>query len=137
MPILKKNEVNKRLVILLILGCIALESQARCRIKAQVRYRQQYGWSKVYTVDVTLISGRELNEATQSNNYSSNSNYATVFWAKGEATVIKLDTRLYCTYEVTCDCIYNWVYGDFKGKDQDQDYWEICLIRPNYLPNCF
>ena len=103
-----------------------LTSEAKCRRVATVKYQQQYGWSKKYTVEATFMTGTELNHATNTYNYSSYSVYAIIFWDKGQATVIKLKSYLLCGYDVTCDCIENSLY-DLQGFDQDGDKWNICL----------
>jgi len=91
-----------------------------------VSYMTQDGWSKKYTVDVTFISGSELNDATSSYKYSVYSVYAIIFWGEGKATVIKISNYLACGLEVDKNCITN-SYGDIKGKDQDEDEWKICV----------
>ena len=101
-------------------------AEARCRRVATVKYQQQYGWSKKYTVEVTFMTGMELNQATSSYDYSSYSVYAIIFWGEGQATIIKLKSYLLSGYEVTCDCIDNSIY-DLQGYDQNRDKWNICL----------
>ena len=101
-------------------------AEAKCVLKATVKYQQQYGWSKKYTVNVTFMSGMELNQATTSYDYSTYSIYAIIFWGEGQATVIKLKSYLMCGYEVTCNCVQNSIY-DLQGHDQDGDKWNICL----------
>ena len=49
-------------------------AEAKCRRIATVKYQQQYGWSKKYTVEVTFMTGMELNQATSSYDYSTYSN---------------------------------------------------------------
>jgi hypothetical protein len=92
----------------------------------EAKYMTKDGWSKKYTVDVTFISGSELNTATNSYKYSSYSVYAIIFWGAGQATVIKVSNYLSCGTEVDKSCITN-IYGDIKGKDQDEDEWKICV----------
>jgi hypothetical protein len=92
----------------------------------EAKYMTKDGWSKKYTVDVTFISGSELNTATNSYKYSSYSVYAIIFWGAGQATVIKVSNYLSCGTEVDKSCIAN-TYGDIKGKDQDEDEWKICV----------
>ena len=91
-----------------------------------VRYMTQDGWSKKYVVDVTFLTGSELNDATSSYRYSSYSTYAVIFWGEGKATVIKLSSYTGCSTEVEKSCITN-TYTDLKGKDQDDDEWKICI----------
>jgi len=92
----------------------------------EVRYETESGWSKAYTVDVSFLTGSELNTATNTFKNSSFSTYAVVFWSQGEASVIKLSPMLLCGAEVDKSCITNTL-GDLKGPDQDGDEWKICL----------
>lgn len=102
------------------------ESQASCKRIATVKYQQEYGWSKKYTVEVTFLTGMELNQATETSNYRTSSVYAIIFWDQGQATVIRLTSTLLCGFEVDCDCIDN-AFLDLQGYDQDDDKWNICL----------
>jgi len=77
-------------------------------------------------VEVSFLTGSELNTATSSFDYSSGSVYATIFWDQDEVSVIKLINILLCGYKVTCDCIDNTLM-DLQGYDQDGDKWNICL----------
>lgn len=121
------NEKLFGLLLAIILSiAISSNAEAKCRRVATVKYQQQFGWSKKYTVEVTFMAGMELNQATSSFDYSSYSNYAIIFWGEGQATVIKLQSYLLCGYEVTCDCIDNSIY-DLQGYDQDGEKWNICL----------
>lgn len=94
--------------------------------KCVAQYSSENGWSKKYTVNVTFISGMRLNEATNSFDYPAYSNYAVIFWDKGEASVIKLSTFLGCSVDITQQCILN-VVGDIKGQDQEETEWKICV----------
>ena len=119
----------KSLIIKITIICFLLCYQisvAKCTRKAVVKYQQEYGWSKNYTVDVTFMTGFELNQATNSVKYGIPSVYAIIFWGEGKATVIKLTSYLLCGYEVTSECIDNSIY-DLQGNDQDGDKWNICL----------
>lgn len=101
-------------------------ADARYRQTCVVKYMTQEGWSRKYTVDVTFISGTELNEATNSFKYSAFSVYAVIFWGEGQASVIQISTFLVCGQDVDERCITNTI-GDLKGKDQDGDEWKICV----------
>lgn len=92
----------------------------------QANYKTATGWSKKYTVDVNFLSGSEMNTATSSFDYSSFSIYAVIFWGKGQASVIKLKSHLFCGAEVDKTCITSTL-GDLKGIDQDKDEWKICV----------
>lgn len=117
----------KKFTILLIISLIAFGSiNAKCRRIATVKYQQEYGWSKKYTVEVNFMTGMELNKATQSYKYDSYKVYAIIFWGEGQATVIKLTNNLPSGYEVECSLIDNITF-DLQGYDQDDDKWNICL----------
>ena len=114
------------LIFVIIFSLSTVELFASCKRVAKVKYQQKYGWSKLYTVNVTFMTGLELNRATSSYKYSSSSVYGIIFWDNDQASVIKLTTFLLCGLEVTCECIDNSLY-DLKGYDQDDDLWNICL----------
>jgi hypothetical protein len=117
----------KRIIILLFLAIfLCFKSEAKYTQTCVARYMTQEGWSKKYTVDITFMSGTELNEATNSFKYSSFSVYAIIFWGEGQATVIKVSTFLSCGTAVDHNCISN-AFSDIKGKDQDGDEWKICV----------
>jgi hypothetical protein len=124
------QKINKSIRGIIVIFLITIISNgiasAKCVRVADVKYQQQYGWSKMYRVEVSFMSGMELNSATSTYNYSSYSNYAIIFWAEGQATVIKLSSIIMCGYTVTCSCIDNLIM-DLQGYDQDGDKWNICL----------
>lgn len=119
--------MKKLILILLIIfsGFFSFNIYAKCVKDAQVKYKQQHGWSKKYSVEVTFMTGSELNSATNTYNYSSYSVYGIIFWGNNEASVIKISSFTLCGFEVTCDCISSMY--DLKGVDQDGDEWNICL----------
>lgn len=114
------------IILLAIFSLLLIDASAKCTRVATVKYEQKYGWSKKYTVDVTFMTGYELNQATGTFKYNMYSVYASIFWGDGQASVIKLRTTLLCGNEVSCDCIDNSMF-DLKGSDQDGDNWNICL----------
>lgn len=117
----------KNLILTVVIFLLSINLvQAKYVQTCDVKYMTKDGWSKKYTVDVTFISGSELNEATSSFKYSSFSVYAVIFWSKEQVTVIKLSSFLSCGDTVDKSCITNSV-TDLKGKDQDDDEWKICV----------
>jgi hypothetical protein len=116
----------RKAVFFLTFFFISLNSYARYTQTCSVKYWTQEGWSKKYTVDVTFMSGFELNDATNSLRYYAYSTYAIIFWGNDKATVIKISSFTGCGFEVDKDCIANNIY-DLKGKDQDDDEWKICV----------
>ncbi len=68
-----------QLALLFLISGLSFGS-AQCQRAANVKYQQQNGWSKKYNVNVSFMSGSQLNKATNSFNFSSFNNYALVFW---------------------------------------------------------
>jgi hypothetical protein len=116
----------KTIITLVLLLSFNL-SFAKYRQTCAVRYSTEDGWSKKYIVDVTFMSGFELNQATSSYRYSSYSVYALIFWGRDEVTIIKLSSYVLCGYEVDRNCIAAASLSDLKGSDQDDDQWRICV----------
>lgn len=120
------KKISLFLAILTCFNLITSDIFAKCRREAKVKYETTYGWSKLYSVEVIFLTGLELNRATTSIDYNSFSNYAVIFWAEGEATVIEIDSLLFCGVEFECDCLENQIF-DLEGQDQDGDKWIICI----------
>ena len=70
--------------------------------------------NKAYKVEVTLISGSELNSKTYTFDYDAFSTYAVIFWSNDQASVIELDFFLGSLNP----------FGT-KGYDQEGRPWEI------------
>ena len=115
----------KHFFFLLIIILFTANIQAKCRKQCQVSYSTSSGWSKKYSLEVTFLTGWELNTSTKTFNYSMNDVYAVIFWEENSASVIKLNSILICGTEVNCSCINNNIL-DLKGKDQKGDEWKIC-----------
>ena len=116
----------RNIISIIFLALIPIIGQAKYRQTCEVHYKTNNSWSKKYTVEVTFMTGFELNQATNSFKYNSNSIYAIIFWDKNEASVIKISTILICGYETTKSCITN-TYSALTGTDQDDDEWKICV----------
>lgn len=114
----------KKLLIILFLF-FSFHADAKYRQVCTAQYMTQTGWSKKYQIEVTFMTGYELNQATSTFKYKIFSVYAVIFWAQGQASVIQLSTFLLCGTEVDKNCIVNSI-GDLKGTDQDGDEWKIC-----------
>jgi len=115
----------KRLICLILLITTVSFVSAKCKRRCEVSYSTNNGWSKKYNVEVTFLTGWELNTATKNYKYSMTDVYAIIFWGDDKATIIKLSSILVCGNEVNCSCISNST-TDLKGRDQDGDEWKIC-----------
>jgi len=115
-----------RAALALMTALLPVCAEARIRQPAQVRYDTSEGQSEWYKVDVIFITGSELNSATNSIRYSMFKNYAVIFWAKDEASVIRLDepTLIGCGMTFESSCLP--LFGKMKGPDQQGRTWEVC-----------
>lgn len=122
-----KKAIMGILAILILCGM----TSAKYTQTSKVKYKTNYGWSDYYTVEVTFVSGTELNRATRSLDYDGFSTYAVVFWDKGQASVIKISSYTGCGLEVTQRCITNKI-TNLVGDDQHGRGWEVCTNRICY-----
>ena len=79
-------------VVFLILIPIKLNAEIR-RI-CKVKYETEYGWSKEYKVEVTFMTGRELNSATSTFKYNSFSKYCLIWFGKDEVAILEIKAFL-------------------------------------------
>ena len=103
----------KRIIFALCVSLLILpRAHAAEKETVCAKYRADYGWSKGYKVEATILKGGELNQATRTFNYNSLSTYVVIFWDKDQASVIEM----------------NWPYlspiGQ-EGEDQRGIKWEI------------
>jgi hypothetical protein len=103
----------------------AVSADARYVQSVKARYQTADGQSEWYVLDVTFMTGLELNTATRTMNYDSlGGRYAIIFWSEGQASVIKLDGVSFCGINFTNACLN--VIGNMEGSDQAGHKWEIC-----------
>jgi hypothetical protein len=113
----------KKLILIMLLA-LGLSAEAKFTESLSIKYQTQRGWSKYYDVDVTFMTGYELNQATRSNDYSMYQTYGIVWWGSGQCTIIKLSIITSCGYYTTHQCLSAYYY--LEGFDQDGDRWYIC-----------
>lgn len=77
------------------------------------------------------MTGYEMNQATSTYNYSAYGVYAVIFWAKGEASVIKISNYMSCGSEADQNCITSTGTA-LKGNDQQGRQWSICTANYCY-----
>ena len=126
-----------RALFITILLFITLESNAGCRVKCYAKYARHdkanggsMSYSTEYYVEVNFMTGKELYESTLDSKYLGGQ-YAVIFWAPNEATVIKLttssasaDVDFKCGDRINCQCFPTWlIFRD--GTDQQDRYWII------------
>lgn len=81
-----------KLIAFIIAGIIFSSTAAAAeKEEACVKYRNENGWSKGYSVIATVISGSDLNSAVGSfTRFQSFATYAVVFWDDDQASILKL-----------------------------------------------
>jgi len=117
--------MKRTLFTILTIFFLFSTAQAKYTHTCKVKYKKNYGWSEYYTVDVTFMSGTELNKETSSFDYDGFSTYAIIFWGKDEASVIKISSFTGCGTEVKQSCFTNKV-SNLEGEDQQGRGWEVC-----------
>ena len=91
-------------------------AQAAERTEACVKYEKEYGWSKSYAVEVTVIEGSELNKKVGSyTRFRSFATYAVIFWDEGEATILELPAMSMGSLPIF----------ESQAKDQEGRLWKI------------
>lgn len=82
----------KQFIKLLFITLVSINVlNASKKVDACVKYKKEYAWSKGYELEVTVISGFDLNNAVGSiSKFDSLSTYAVIFWEKEQATILKL-----------------------------------------------
>jgi hypothetical protein len=119
------KNMKKRMLAIVVLLFFCLSTKAKYIQTCKVKYKNNYAWSDYYQVEVTFISGSELNKAVKSYEYESYSTYAVIFWDKDQVSIIKISTYTGCGSEVTQSCIANKVIN-LEGEDKKGRRWEIC-----------
>ncbi len=71
--------MKKTILTILTVFFICLNVEAKYTQTCKVKYKKNYDWSEYYTIDVTFMSGTELNRATKSYEYDGFSTYAIIF----------------------------------------------------------
>lgn len=104
--------MNRLLVTLLIAVFAIPPGHAAEKEVVCAKYRTDYGWSKGYKVDATILNGSELNSETKTFNYNNLSTYVVIFWEKDRASIIKMGFP------------YLTIIGQ-EGEDQQGKKWEI------------
>jgi hypothetical protein len=117
--------MKKSILTILTVFFFCFTVDAKYTQTCKVKYKKNYGWSDYYTVEVSFMSGTELNRVTKSYDYESYSTYAIIFWDKDEASVIKISSYTGCGSEVSQSCISNKV-TNLEGEDQQGRGWEVC-----------
>lgn len=105
-------------MILAVIGVACATSPVFAATKEDVciKYEKEYGWSKGYAVQATIISGSDLNSAVGSyNRFKAFTDYAVVFWDEDQASI----------FELPALSMGNAPMFETKVKDQEGRTWKI------------
>lgn len=91
--------------------------------------KEKKGWSQIIQLPVNFMTGNELNDLRQTNDFSYYSLYALVEWPSGLTNHVKIDNLSSCDRTVDEKCILEYS-GSFKGQDLGDKEWGICLSDP-------
>lgn len=100
------------LAVLVLIAFYFVEALGAEKETVCAKYLAEYGWSKNYKVQATILNGSELNQATKSFEYSALATYVVIFWDRDEASVIEMSWPLLGVMGV-------------QGQDQRGITWEI------------
>ncbi len=93
---------------------LSLEANASSDVQVCAKYqRADYSWSKAYKLKAIMVTGDELNKATNSYNFNSYDNYLYISWDQGGYTILTLGF-----YE-------QLPYFEKEYKDQRSVTWKI------------
>ena len=138
--------MKKKLLLLLFVGIITQYCFGRLTVEAGVKYKKSNNsYSEYYFREIDLYTGVELNRATKTQDYNSDSDYVLIWFAQNQVAIIKLKekikTNLYRTigepinkteFEMNCQ-----VFGYMKeGTDQDGTVWKICFYTGMFRSFC-
>ena len=91
------------------------------KVEVCIQYLEEYGWSKRYAVEGSIISGSALNSAVDSfTRFNVLSTYLVVFWNKDEASIFELPSSTFGYVPL------------FETEVEDQ-YGRIWKIRKGHL----
>jgi len=114
-----------RYLLIAVIVLFSLVCEAKYTQTCNVSYLTEAGWSKNYEVEVTFMTGSELNTAMNLFNYETFQVYAIVFWSKNLTTVIVTQGSSVCGSETSKTCIKT-SYSYMNGYDRDKRKWRIC-----------
>jgi hypothetical protein len=103
----------KRLSVAVVLAIVILVPTAEAAVRriCLVAYETRTGYSAEYKLEVQFSTGQELNKATKSFNYDSFSNYALIWFGKGEVAILEIK-----------DMVIN-VDEEFDNEDFRKLFW--------------
>jgi len=81
----------RALPILILLALLSQAADAAVRRFCLVAYQTNRGWSEEFRVEVTFLTGQELNQATRTFEYGLFDKYALIWFEKDEVAILKIE----------------------------------------------
>ena len=78
-------------IIFVVLISMVQFADASVRRIVKVSYETQYGYSDEYKMEVTFLTGQELNKATKTYDFDIFDNYALIWFDEGKVAILKID----------------------------------------------
>lgn len=128
---------NKLLLLSFLIGLLPFTGHAKYVQTCNVKYKQKDVWSKVYEIQVTFMSGSELNEEKTGYGYSTYDSYAIISWLDEQVITIKLSEDKCGILIESPDCSYSDFHSLFDngyvtGSDMEEKEWKICYNNDCY-----
>lgn len=98
----------KKIIILLCFILFICISHASIKRTCHVQYKTEGSWSETYQMEVTFMTGQELNQATKSNDFNKGI-YGILWFSNGGCAILKINISM-----VVYDN-YNFSNQDFKN----------------------
>ncbi|MEO6902237.1 MAG: hypothetical protein ABI315_03690 [Bacteroidia bacterium] len=123
--------MNSKLLLSFLMGLLSLAAQGKYVQTCNVKYKQREVWSTLKEIQVTFMSGSELNEEKTGFAYSTYDSYAIISWSEGEVITIKLSENKCGILIESPDCSYSDFHslydnGYVTGSDKEEKEWKIC-----------
>ena len=78
-------------IILIVFISMSQFADASVRRIVKVSYETQYGYSDEYKMEVTFLTGQELNKATKTYDYDMFDNYILIWFKEDKVAILKID----------------------------------------------
>jgi hypothetical protein len=119
------------LTILFAVGFI-LPSYAVVRRVCKVQYATSYGWSQEYTMEVTYMTGAELNNATHSYTYDPYKKFCLLWFSNGGVAINQIEDYFLCGPEFDDDAFRNLFFlrsnircKQINSTEDEAPIWKI------------
>lgn len=96
-------------IIFIALILFTFTCQASIKRICQVQYNSNNSWSQIYQIEITFLTGLELNHMAKTNIFSNESIYGIVWFSNGGCAILKINISMVVYNN------YNFSNQDFKN----------------------